>query len=113
MCHCDCDPPEFYNTSFVKARKPHRCCECCRTIEAGERYQSVTGKWEGDVDTYKTCSECLELIKQIDDDCCYCHGTLSEYAWQPEYDGEDWAKFREKIENHNNRVRAEKASKAC
>ena len=59
MCMYDGDdPPAFYNATTPTARKAHRCCECRRTIEPGERYESVTAKWDMGVSTYKTCRHC-------------------------------------------------------
>lgn len=44
-----------------KARKPHKCYECSRTIEPGERYQRFVGKWEGEIQRYDTCASCEEI----------------------------------------------------
>lgn len=110
MCGCDYDPPKFYHSNIVKARKRHDCCECLRTIEKGESYQVATGLWERDLETFKTCDQCLGLIRQLDD-CCFCHRTLREYAWQPECDGEDWKKFRERLEEGIARIKEYKLKK--
>lgn len=70
MCNCDdYDPPEFFNCDTVTARKPHRCCECGCQIARGEKYERATGKWEGNLETFKTCSACCELRYAITDGC--------------------------------------------
>lgn len=49
---------DFNDTRPVRARKPHRCVECARTIEPGEVYYRTAAKWEGDFFTVKTCAHC-------------------------------------------------------
>lgn len=62
----DGDPAEFYNASVVKrCRKPHRCDECKRTIEPGESYERIVGKWEGDFETWIFCDECREISAEF------------------------------------------------
>lgn len=64
-CECDwddCERPDFFSVVHVnKARKVHKCAECNGPIFTGESYKRVTGKWNGDVDIYRTCASCLEL----------------------------------------------------
>jgi hypothetical protein len=65
MFNCDCsdyDQPEFINVYERKARKSHRCSECGGIINKGERYKYISGKWDGDVASYKRCSDCLALL---------------------------------------------------
>lgn len=57
----DAERPDFYNQSMVKARKEHRCHECRDPILKGTRYEAVTGKWDGRVETYRTCVSCVEI----------------------------------------------------
>lgn len=52
---------DFYRERFRKAAKPHDCCECGRVIEKGERYRTVSGKWDGDFAQFDTCAECAEI----------------------------------------------------
>jgi hypothetical protein len=40
------------------AKKQHRCNECHRTIEPGEKYLRETNVFEHRRNTYKTCSHC-------------------------------------------------------
>lgn len=71
MSECACvymagggdNAPLCCRTRLVTARKVHRCCECRRTIEIGERYELVTGRWQDDdkFRAYKTCDECREI----------------------------------------------------
>lgn len=59
----------FQSKNIVKARRPHNC-ECCRrTINPGERYINIAGKWDGDFYAVKTCMGCdslMDLIWQFD-----------------------------------------------
>lgn len=82
-CYCDYDAPVFYWQRPVKARKPHRCEECCRTIRPGERYELTTGKWPDDdhLGTYKTCHHCVDMRQFVKNSVpCFCwsHGSLRD-----------------------------------
>jgi hypothetical protein len=57
----DGDSAEFFQSDMVKARKPHRCCECRQEIPKGAMYERSRGKWDGDFSSYKTCSLCVEI----------------------------------------------------
>lgn len=57
----DGDEPDFYRSETRKARKPHECCECKGTIQPGQEYENVFGRWGGGFSTYKTCSLCVEI----------------------------------------------------
>lgn len=73
-----CDSPEFCHEKIVKARKPHKCCECHDEIPAGAKYESCTGKWDGDLQTYKTCMLCVEIRNKFS-----CHGSWTfTTAWE-------------------------------
>jgi hypothetical protein len=65
MFTCICidpdDPPEFVDTRIVTARKSHVCCECSSTIPAGARYERASGKWDGYMQTFKTCMTCRAI----------------------------------------------------
>ncbi len=50
--------PAFHTETHRVARKRHVCDECRGYIEPGERYEHVSGLWEGDVSTFKTCAKC-------------------------------------------------------
>lgn len=60
-----CELPTLYNATVVKARKEHHCCECRGTIATGEEYERVTGKWDDELRTYKTCGPCRELRAKV------------------------------------------------
>jgi len=66
MCIVDYDIgdlPDSCNFTTPKARKPYRCCECGRgtNILPGERYEKMTGKWDGKFLTFRTCLPCVEI----------------------------------------------------
>lgn len=60
-CFCDYDPPSVFNETAPVARKEHRCTECGRAIQRGEKYQCAWGIWDGMAETFKTCPRCLAL----------------------------------------------------
>jgi hypothetical protein len=77
----------MYNEVIRRARKPHKCCECGVTIAAGEQYQAVCAKWDGQFDSFCTCMPCVEIrAKSIaglnSHDCCDlpCFTELYEYV---------------------------------
>ena len=43
------------------ARKEHKCCECLSVISPGERYERVSGVWDGEFGVFKTCMVCAEV----------------------------------------------------
>lgn len=84
--NCDCsiddaENPEFFTEKLVKARKSHKCCECNREIRPGEQHERSTGKWDGEIDTFRTCFICRTIRND------YCHGgweygRLIETLWE-------------------------------
>ena len=79
ICHCDYEQPSFYRTAAHKARKAHECYECGGVIAAGERYEYVTGVWEGEFRVYKTCAKCVALRTWVTAHipcACWGHGQL-------------------------------------
>lgn len=59
MCAIDdCEPWTFVDWTKPVARVEHRCCECRRTIRAGEVYRRTQGLCDGRFETYKTCRHC-------------------------------------------------------
>ena len=100
LCWCGDDVFEWYDEHFRIARKRHRCYECGGHVETGERYQIVVGKFEGALETNKTCPRCLSVIDWIKAHVpCYCrsfgglHDTIYddirdvEYEWKKEAPG--------------------------
>ena len=73
--------PEFYDAKEVVARKDHKCDECGETINKGQKYERVSGKWDGEVSTYKTCLPCLRIRKDLFT-CGFHHGGLAEELWE-------------------------------
>ena len=63
-CKVDIDPdigPDCHKEKIVTARKKHRCYECFQDIQPGEKYEYVSGIWDGDPQTYKTCLDCKSI----------------------------------------------------
>ena len=81
-CYCDHEPPEWMTQYVVKsARKPHQCCECNIPIAAGESYEYISGKWDGNFSAHHTCLRCIELRQwaTISTPCfCYELGNLHD-----------------------------------
>lgn len=82
-CYCDYDPPSVFSDKTVKARKPHKCTECSRTIEPGETYHYAFGVWDGFADSFHTCSHCTEIKQfvRISVPCfCWAYGNMLDDA---------------------------------
>jgi hypothetical protein len=80
-CSCDFDPPEFYNCEMRRARKRYRCEECPCEILPGEAYEYVSGKWEGYLNTFRTCQRCVDLRVWVRNNVpclCWQHGNADE-----------------------------------
>jgi hypothetical protein len=71
------DPADFYYDEIRKAIKIHKCSECDRDIQPGEKYEKVVAKYEGDLRTYKTCPDCLSVR-----DVFFCAGFFHEGLWE-------------------------------
>jgi len=65
MCFIDTEPYDCFTQSKPRARKPHQCYECGRTIQKGEIYQKTTGIFQGDPFTHKQCAGCTSLRERI------------------------------------------------
>jgi hypothetical protein len=82
-CYCDYEPARFYYAIMRKARKPQKCAECRRTIAVGERYEHVSGKWDVSLDTFKTCTHCLDIRQFVKNSIpcfCWAHGNMQDDA---------------------------------
>jgi hypothetical protein len=55
------DEASCSSTKTRRARKEHACCECIIPILPGARYEHVSGVWDGDPSSFKTCSSCVEI----------------------------------------------------
>lgn len=64
-CYCDSSGPDFMSERVYRARKQHVCCECRTAIQPGRLYEAATGKWDGNVNTYKTCMPCARLREAL------------------------------------------------
>jgi hypothetical protein len=53
----------------VIARKSHRCGECRKEIVKGEKYETQTLLYDGDISRHKTCLDCVSIR-----DAFYPHG---------------------------------------
>jgi hypothetical protein len=79
MCAIDYERPEFCTRTQPTARKIQQCDECRRYILPGESYERVFGKWEGRVNTFKTCAHCRVLQKWLVRECDgFLYGGLEE-----------------------------------
>ena len=62
-CSIDIDVDEYcelLEKANPRARKPHKCIECCRTIKVGEKYlyEKIV---DNGISVIKTCSDCETL----------------------------------------------------
>lgn len=55
------EQPQVFSTKQVKARKPHKCCECHEDIKKGDLYQYYSGIWDEPA-SYKQCTRCAEIF---------------------------------------------------
>lgn len=82
-CYCDYEQPSVFRTDNRCARKPHRCCECGRTIRPSESYEHVWGIWGGKPDTFDSCHVCVSLREYVTAHVpCFCwnYGNMREEA---------------------------------
>jgi hypothetical protein len=57
-CDDETGSGDFSRITTVKARKPHKCVECMRTIGKGETYVRFAGKAEGSMFVDPICVDC-------------------------------------------------------
>jgi hypothetical protein len=63
--------------AFHVARKQHRCVECRRTIEPGERYLCERFVWESALHFHKTCAHCQVARQWLKGECGgYVYGSV-------------------------------------
>ena len=72
----DYDPPSFHAVTTVRARTPHRCCECGDVIPVGAHYERASGKTDGSMWTAKTCLPCAEVRRAF-----ACNGWVYGDLW--------------------------------
>lgn len=64
MCNCyDGDAPAYFVQKIRKARKDHNCIECGKIIKSGQKYEHISGLWDGRPDSFSTCLPCV-ILKQ-------------------------------------------------
>jgi hypothetical protein len=68
--------PECSSERTIVARIEHECCECDRTIEKGEAYELVRGKWDGMFNEFKTCMDC-QSAKEV-----FCCSFIYTRLWE-------------------------------
>ncbi len=61
--------PAFSREQRRKARKPHRCGECFRTIAPGEPYIYVSGLMDGDFVVARQCEHCAAAATLLENHC--------------------------------------------
>ena len=57
----DDESPSCCKQTVRRARKEHQCTECYEAITRGQKYEHVSGIWDGSPSTYKTCMSCVEI----------------------------------------------------
>lgn len=55
----------FYASSEPRARKPHRCQTCGRTIRPGETYRRGAGMDGSSAWTFKECVHCTAVVTYV------------------------------------------------
>lgn len=71
-CYCDYEQPTFFRESQPRAKVRHRCGECSRVIQPGERYNKITGKWDGEFRSYARCAHCEAVAAALRVLPCFC-----------------------------------------
>ena len=91
------------------ARKPHRCDDCGKPIEAGQKYSRLRGKWEGEFTTHLSHMDCRDACYRL----CQLHG-----LWQDEgviladVEEDDWPLLLEEFPAVAERLGIKPASKS-
>ena len=70
---------DFNSVKRPTARKPHRCDECRRTIEPGEKYERTAAVWEGDFFTNVACAHCAVARRAV--------AEVDSWYWESFYGG--------------------------
>ena len=71
----DGDAAELYHEAIVTARTPKKCDECNETIEPKQRYERVSGKWDGEWSVWRSCLPCSEALTEFSEN-GRCFGVL-------------------------------------
>lgn len=75
-CRINDDGPAVSSEKIVTARKKHICGECGEPIAPGEKYERVSGLWDGHWSRYKTCLPCSRIRDDLFT--CFIYGELRE-----------------------------------
>lgn len=78
-CECGTDGyASFYQTTYRRARKTHRCRECGIEIAPGDLYERTISVFQGDFTAEKKCEPCSDLAESITAlGFCYTPGDLA------------------------------------
>ena len=81
-CSCvyvdvDVGSDDFFSAIKRTARKQHQCSECGDTIHSKDKYEYISGKWDGSFSKHKTCLPCLEVREEF-----FCNGSYLGELWQ-------------------------------
>jgi hypothetical protein len=69
---------EVSKTENRTARKEHICCECRDKIKVGDKYEYVSGLWDGIWREYKTCRICVKIRDDFFS-CGFYYGEMSSH----------------------------------
>ena len=70
---------EVLQSGFRKARKSHKCNECRREIKPAELYRYEYIKFDGELDSHKTCPQCLVVRYWLEKECSgWVYGGIEE-----------------------------------
>lgn len=70
MCMIDdSERVEMLREGWRNARKDHRCKECGRTINSGERYHLDVFVSDGEVTSHKSCAHCMVVREWLAAEC--------------------------------------------
>lgn len=61
------DYPEWIDSRQQRSRKLRFCCECRGPILAGQIYQYIVGRWDGNLSDFQICLACLPFRDQVDE----------------------------------------------
>lgn len=84
MCMVDySEAVVILSETMPTARKAHQCGECRREIQPGEQYEKMTGIWEGEMETYKTCAHCVSARDWLQQVCNgWVYGSVGEDLYE-------------------------------
>lgn len=83
-----CEMAKVYNEDRVRARKPHKCCECRLPIVVGEEYMRCSGLWDG-WETFRQHLHCYHFARRVNSgyemmpsgiEHCYSPSTVVPYS---------------------------------